>query len=75
MKKKFFKKWKKWKRYLLKYLEKKICRKLQDISQFYASPTKSSMKKMKNEMKNACDGVATALEFILELSHSFASTH
>ena len=59
----------------LEISREKICRKLQDISQFYASPTKRSKKKMKNEMKNACDGVATALEFILELSHSFGSTH
>ena len=70
-----FKKLKNWKKSPLTYLEKKICRKLQDISQFYASPTKRSKKKMKNEMKNACDGVATALEFILELPRSFASTH
>ena len=59
----------------LEISREKICRKLQDISQFYASPTKSSKKKMKNEMKNACDGVATGLEFILELSRSFGSTH
>ena len=70
-----FKKLKNWKKSLLTYLEKKICRKLQDISQFYASPTKRSKKKMKNEMKNACDGVAAGLEFILELSRSFGSTH
>ena len=31
--------------------------------------------KEKDAMKNAWDGVATALEFILKLFHSFSLTH
>ena len=31
--------------------------------------------KVKDTMKNAWDGIATALEFILELSHSFGLIH
>ena len=31
--------------------------------------------KVKDNMKNACDGIATALEFILKLSQSFGLIH
>ena len=69
MNKKFlFKKLKKWKRSLLTYLAKKNYRRQSEVSQFLGF-------EVKDATKNACNGVATALEFILKLSHSFGLIH
>ena len=64
MNKKFlYKKWKKWKRPLLTYLEKKNCGKLiRSFPVLYGKSHKGF--KEKDAMKNACDGVTAALEFI-----------
>ena len=68
MNKKFLlKKLKNWKRSLLTYLEKRNSRKLSEVFRFCTTKgLKKSHKRFKEEdaMKNACDGVATALEFI-----------
>ena len=69
MNKKFlFKKLKKWKRSLLTYLAKKNYRRQSEVSLFPAF-------EVKDALKNACNGIATALEFILKLSHSFGLIH
>ena len=68
MNKKFlFKKLKKWKRSLLTYLANNY-RRQSEVSRFLSF-------EVKDAMKNACNGVATALEFILKLSHSFGLIH
>ena len=53
---------KKWKRSLSTYLEKQNCRKLSEVSRFCAKSHKGFGKK--DYVKNACDRVATTLEFI-----------